>query len=47
MIYWEPFQYQGTAYDLSHLHPKPMLYRQAAVAGKPEREYRVDVFFSK
>ncbi len=46
MIHWQPFQHQGTAYDLSHLHPKPMVYRQAATGGKPEREYRVDVIFS-
>jgi hypothetical protein len=46
MIQWNPFEFQGVLYDLTHLHPKPVIYRQAAVAGKPEREYRVDVLFS-
>jgi hypothetical protein len=46
MIHWKPFEFGGTVYDLAHLHPKQMVYRQAAVGGKPEREYRVDVIFS-
>lgn len=41
MIQWKPFEFQGILYDLTHLHPKPVVYRQAAGAGKPERECRV------
>jgi len=46
MIQWKPFEFQGVIYDLTHLHPKPVVYRQAASGGKPEREYRVEVIFS-
>jgi hypothetical protein len=46
MPQWKPFEFHGVLYDLAHLHPKPVVYRQAAAAGKPEREYRVDVEFS-
>jgi len=46
MLQWKPFEFQGVVYDLTHLHPKPLVYRQAATAGKPGREYRVDVLFS-
>lgn len=45
MIRWVPFQYDGTTYDLSHLHPRSVIFRQAAADGKPEREYAVQVIF--
>jgi hypothetical protein len=46
MIDWKPFEFHGVVYDLTHLHPKPVVYRQAASGDKPEREYRVEVIFS-
>jgi len=46
MIQWKPFEFEGVIYDLAHLHPKPVVYRQAAAAGKPEREYLANVEFS-
>lgn len=46
MIHWKPFEFEGVIYDLAHLHPKSLIYQQAATGGKPEREYKVDVIFS-
>ena len=46
MIHWKPFEFEGVIYDLIHLHPKKLVYRQVAAGNKPEREYQVDVFFS-
>lgn len=46
MIHWEPFHYEGVAYDLTHLHPKTVEYEQPAIDGsKPPRRYTVDVIF--
>ena len=45
MICWKPFEFQGTFYDLTHLHPKTITYRQPATEEKPERTYTVDVLF--
>jgi len=46
MIYWKPFLFEGVLYDLSHLHPRAVTYRQPAASGKPERTYSVDIIFS-
>jgi hypothetical protein len=46
MIHWKPFEFRGLVYDLAHLHPRSVVYRQEASEGKPERGYRVDVIFS-
>jgi hypothetical protein len=46
MIKWKSFAFEGTVYDLTHLHPKRLNYRQAAAGDKPERVYTVDVTFS-
>ena len=46
MIQWKPFEFQGVIYDLTHLYPKSVVYRQAASGDKSEREYRVEVIFS-
>jgi hypothetical protein len=46
MIHWKPFEFDGVIYDLAHLHPRSLVYQQAATGGKPEREYKVDVIFS-
>lgn len=46
MIKWKPFTFEGTVYDLTHLHPKHLSYRQVATGDKPERVYTVDVTFS-
>jgi hypothetical protein len=46
MIKWKPFEFEGTVYDLTHLHPQRLSYRQAASDDKPERVYTVDVAFS-
>jgi hypothetical protein len=46
MTDWKPFEFHGVVYDLTHLHPKSAVYRQAASGDKPEREYRVEVIFS-
>ena len=46
MIKWSPFQYRGTTYDLSHLHPFQMTVSQPATQNKPERHYKIQVFFS-
>lgn len=46
MIHWKPFIFDGTTYDLTHLYPKRLVYRQEAKGGKPERVYEVDVIFS-
>jgi hypothetical protein len=45
MIHWKPFEFEGTVYDLSHLHPKNHTFRQEAKDGNPERKYVVDVIF--
>jgi len=45
MIRWRPFEHQGRVYDLTHLHPKTLVYEQAAKGDKPSRRYTVDVAF--
>jgi hypothetical protein len=45
MIRWRPFEYQGKVYDLTHLHPRTVVYEQAAKGDKPSRCYTVDVVF--
>lgn len=42
---WKPFVYQQVVYDLCHLHPKTITYRQPEKANKPARRYSVDVDF--
>lgn len=46
MIDWKSFEFDGVVYDLTHLHPKRLTYRQPAKDNKPERVYEVDVIFS-
>ena len=46
MTHWKPFEFDGVVYDLAHLHPKRLTYRQDAKEDKPERMYEVDVIFS-
>jgi len=45
MICWRPFTHQGKVYDLTHLHPRTVIYEQAAKGDKPSRRYTVDVIF--
>src|SRR5208282_2728275 len=45
MIRWRPFTHQGKVYDLTHLHPRTVVYEQAAKGDKPSRRYTVDVIF--
>jgi hypothetical protein len=42
---WKPFRYDGVLYDLSHLHPKTVVFNQPASGKKPERAYTVNVGF--
>ncbi|MEJ1342471.1 MAG: hypothetical protein RPU52_15325 [Candidatus Sedimenticola sp. (ex Thyasira tokunagai)] len=43
---WQPFEYQGTTYDLSHLDPLYWSYTAAAGERRPERTYKFQVSFS-
>jgi hypothetical protein len=43
---WQPFLHQNVAYDLSHLHPRSIIYEQPAEDGKPAIQYPVEVSFS-
>lgn len=43
---WMPFQYDGTEYDLQHLHPRTVVYTQPEKGANPPRNYTVDVIFS-
>lgn len=43
---WQPFTYQGTVYDLSHLDPFEWCYTAAAGEKRPERTYKFHVTFS-
>ncbi|PLY11754.1 MAG: hypothetical protein C0631_18995 [Sedimenticola sp.] len=43
---WRPFTYQGTTYDLSHLHPFEWTYVLPATGDKPARHYPFVVTFS-
>ena len=45
MIRWRPFEYQGKVYDLTHLHPRTVVYEQAAKGNKPSHCSTVDVVF--
>ncbi|HEY4959341.1 MAG TPA: hypothetical protein VFC15_15110 [Candidatus Limnocylindrales bacterium] len=45
MISWESFRHQNTAYDLTHLHPRIVIFTQAAKGDRPERTYTVNVAF--
>jgi hypothetical protein len=42
---WKPFEFRGKVYDLAHLHPLSVIYKQPAKANAPARVYRVDVIF--
>lgn len=46
MIAWTPFKHNDQVYDLSHLHPQLITYRQAALGNLPERIYEVQVIYS-
>lgn len=43
---WRPFLYQGTVYDLSHLHPIEWTYVLPAKGDKSAQHYLFDVTFS-
>lgn len=45
MIWWRPFNHQGKVYDLTHLHPRTVVYEQAAKGDKPSHRYTVEVIF--
>jgi hypothetical protein len=45
VIWWNPFSHQGKVYDLAHLHPKTVVYQQAAKGEKPACSYTVNVMF--
>ncbi len=42
---WNPFEYQGQVYDLSHLHPFEWEYTAPSGDKHPERTYRFQVNF--
>lgn len=44
---WTPFQCGKAVYDLSHLHPRTIVYEVAAKGDKPALHYTVDVTYSK
>ncbi len=46
MLYWRPFAYKETTFDLSHIHPFLMNYTQPAKSNKPEHTYKINVAFS-
>lgn len=46
MIKWRPFIFECTEYDLSHLHPFELEFRQLATQDKPEKVYLFEVCFS-
>lgn len=46
MMYWKPFIYKGEVYDLTHLHPFEVIYKQPAKGNKPEQSYYLNVSFS-
>lgn len=43
---WDPFNYQGKEYDLSHLHQETATYFQPAKGSNLPRGYRVDIIYS-
>jgi hypothetical protein len=45
MILWKSIQIDGVLYDLAHLHPKTLTYKQPPKNDQPERTFTVDVFF--
>lgn len=45
MIAWKAFAHEDKNYDLTHLHPRVVQFRQPAKDGKPERIYDVNVAF--
>jgi len=46
MIHWKAFEFEGVVYNLEHLHPKHLTFKQESKDNKPERQYEVDVIFS-
>lgn len=46
MITWDKFNYNGSTYDLGHLHPFCFQYKQEATDTKPESIYKVQICFS-
>ncbi|SCU73509.1 Conserved hypothethical protein [Cupriavidus necator] len=45
MFAWPPFLLGDEIYDLTHLHPRQVTYIQQAKDTRPERRYKVQVFF--
>lgn len=43
---WNPFNYQGKEYDLTHLHHETANYFQPAKGSNPPRGYKVDIIYS-
>lgn len=46
MIKWKPFTYENITYDLTHLHPKIILYNQITTPQKKESFYNVQIIYS-
>lgn len=46
MIKWESFKYNGTEYDLSHIHPETIKYIQPAKGELPEKIFTVEICYS-
>lgn len=42
---WKPFEINGKIYDLTHLHPKTLVFKQEAKDDKPERTYQIMVIY--
>jgi hypothetical protein len=45
-VKWQPFRYEGTDYDLSHLDPCAIQFERPAKNEKPATTFNVDVTFS-
>ena len=46
MIKWRPFNFENIEYDLTHLHPFEIEFKQQASKDKPEKSYLFEVCFS-
>jgi hypothetical protein len=44
-VKWEAFLYDGTTYDLTHLHPRTLQFERPAEKTKPATTFTVDVTF--
>jgi len=46
-VNWETFRRENETYDLSHLHPREIIFEVAAKGDKPALHFTVDVTYSK